>query len=579
MAPSTARVHFSWWPHAHHAVYACCLAVLVLSALLIGRNVTLWFDEATYFVNIRDARWDQLFGLLPFYDQAAPVGYSAILKIMQAVFGLNEILLRLPSFVALALIGVVASQFPGISKLERALFCILLLSSSTLFQYSAYMKHYVWEFFFIILVMSQNIPESPVYRRPLLRVSCLFIAIICSVQAALTLAALGLTVALREIGPLLWNWRSWAAGGERTALWRKRIHDGFVMLLPLILGSIVEIVKYVLVAREATTIVVENYKYTFDFGYAYQEGYLEFYTASIYNIIRFNFGESELSAFLFLSMFLVGMAYAIYRRRKEASTFALLIVIALLLNAAGFYPLLPGRYSLALVLSLSFFMALGVAALAEPLGPGVKLIAAAAFAIVCTVTPIEVTMLHQGQQARQLLAEVRSQLDGKMPQPRAILLTLGSQPLVDAYLGPFGDPAACHNSSPKVLGWTNRCSQLRQRGKDYAFVGSHTPWFIMNYIAHVSFGKGVRDVEASTVRTWTADYIDFLFRQACTVPSATIAISHLTRSFARAIDERFMAGGTVEKEIDENRRGEEGMGDGIVLRWRRATDGAGGCNS
>ena len=578
---TSARVpaHPYSWLSASRIVYACCLAIMLLSGILIIRNVTLWYDEAMYYVNIRDASWRELLLGLPFYDQAAPFGYSAVLKIIQSLFGMNEILLRLPSLAGLACIAIVASRLPGLSALERALFCILLVSSSVVFEYSTYMKHYVWEFFFMILVVSQNIPESLVYRRPILRTFCLLVATVFSFQLVIVIAAVGLTAALREAKSIL-AMRAIAgdAGQGAPASTRKRLRDSSIVLLPLILISVVEVAKYVLVTRGASAIILTNYRYAVDFGYIDQQGMFEFYAVQMLGIFWYHFVEVPMSIVVFLASLVLGIAMAVYRRRGVSIGFFLLLAVVITLNAIGFYPLLPGRFTVLLVLPFAFFMALGMAEVVERLGRRGRIVAVSAVAMLCTIGPVLVAMRPPGQHARQLLAAARSQLDATPAPSGIVLLTIGSEPLLDAYFGPFGDRSACMMSPARILGWTNRCAVLRQPGKDKGFAGSDTPWFIMNDIGHVMFGLPVRHVDASVVEHWTADYVDFLFRQVCAVPDAIVLVSHLRRSFTQQLQDRFAHAGTLRIEVDETRRTDGKSGDGIVLRWHRTKDGNEGCD-
>jgi len=572
MTSARVQAHPRSWVDESRIVYGCCLAIMLLSGILILRNVPLWYDETAYYVNIRDASWRELLFGLPFYDQAAPFGYSAVLKTIQAAFGMNEILLRLPSLLGWASIAIVASRFPGLSALERALFCILIVSSSVIFEYSTYMKHYVWEFFFLLLVVSQNIPESPVYRRPVFRTLCLLIASVFSFQVAIVIAAVGLTVAVREALPILARGIAGSGGQGARLLTRERIRDVSIALMPLVFITVVEVAKYVLVTKGASAIILTNYRYAVDFGYLDRQGVLEFYAVQMFAIFWYHFVEVPVSMVVLLASLFLGMAIAIYRRRTVSIAFFMLLAVAIALNAAGFYPLLPGRFTLLLALPLAFFMALGMAEVAGRLGPRFRIAAVAGIAILCTAGPVLMAMRPLGQHTRQLLAVARSQLNATSAPASAVLLTVGSQPLVDAYFGPFGDRTACVVSLPGMLGWTNRCAILRRPGKDAGFVGSDTPWFIVNDIGHAMFGLPIRHVDASTVARWTADYADFLFRQACTVPDAVVLVSHFRRSFIPQLEDRFARAGTLRLESDETRRTDGRSGDGIVLRWRRTRD-------
>src|SRR3974390_2634127 len=132
-------------------------ASLLIACIAIYKaipHLTLWFDEATYFVNVRDISWYEILKPLPFYNIVAPFGYTAVLKLVYQLVGLNEYALRAPSLVAYAGVFMVAMGFPSLTRLERAAFSVILCSSFVLLDYSFQAKHYLLELFFIVLLIA-----------------------------------------------------------------------------------------------------------------------------------------------------------------------------------------------------------------------------------------------------------------------------------------------------------------------------------------------------------------------------------------------------------------------------------------
>ena len=128
-------------------ILTLAVAVVLIAAVKAVPYVTLWFDEAAFFVNIRDTAWADVLRPLAYYDQAAPFGYVVLTKLLYQVFGLNEYVLRAPSLLAFVGVLLLSARFPGLNRLEAALFSLILLSSQILLQYSFQTKPYLVEFF------------------------------------------------------------------------------------------------------------------------------------------------------------------------------------------------------------------------------------------------------------------------------------------------------------------------------------------------------------------------------------------------------------------------------------------------
>lgn len=118
------------------------VAALGLRIALYGRHYPLEFDESMLAVNLREASWGQMFHALPFYDQAAPIGYLLGSKLLAALFGYSDWGMRLFSLVSsvIALIAFARSQ--AFTALEKVFVLLFFSVSTACIQYGQEGKQY-----------------------------------------------------------------------------------------------------------------------------------------------------------------------------------------------------------------------------------------------------------------------------------------------------------------------------------------------------------------------------------------------------------------------------------------------------
>jgi hypothetical protein len=264
---------------------------------------------------------------------------------------------------------------------------------------------------------------------------------------------------------------------------------------------------------------------------------------------------------------IAGAVVSVYIRARLAIVFAVLALAPIGMNLLHVFPLLPGRHSLIMMPALAYFASLGVSVAVENVGGWSRVGGIIAVVMLCMVSTVRAGLEPFGQQGRQLVNLVQDHLSQGDP----IVVTMGSQPLIDAYLNP-APRQSCNVGLKNVLGWTNRCSIRRDTVDSLAFTGPQTPWFVMNYIAHQSLGFEVRNTEVSMVEQWRQSYFQFVLGQSCKTSSALIAIIHLGPVFVEELRGVFTKSGTITDVLDEWRR--RYLTDGRVLEWHRSTDGA-----
>ena len=137
----------------HLLPLALIAAVVAGYALRLVHPPTLWLDEAMLIVNVRDIAWRNLFAPLPFYDQAAPIAYVALLKLIHGLAGLHEALLRLPSLAALLVTLALIARLPGTCRTTRVLAAALLAGSFVTARIATDVKPYMFEALFAFAMM------------------------------------------------------------------------------------------------------------------------------------------------------------------------------------------------------------------------------------------------------------------------------------------------------------------------------------------------------------------------------------------------------------------------------------------
>jgi hypothetical protein len=541
-----------------YLLIAACAVALICALLKTSANHTLWYDEVTLYVNLRDTPFSDLFGMLPFYDQAAPPLYNIVGSALARLAGLNEFLLRLPSLLALAGIGALALNFPRMEKRQRAAFCLASVTSYTLLSYSVQAKHYALEMLVIYLALYVGLAPLRGCAGAALRLLAFLLLSLASFLAPLVLGAI-------IVFQLADAWRAERQEGAAPGV-AALASRHMTRVLPLVIGGVATLAVYFLISRNISDFQFQNYRYTYDPGYS-RGNALAFYFGALRSMMD---SHRATLGMLSIALFAVGMATAAWRRTRLALPFLALLLAPLLLNLLGAFPLIGGRYSLILLPSIAYFVSLGIATLLEMLEGRWRWAGAAFVAALFLFIPVRWLMTPSGQESRQVIEAVRTRLDAGQP----VLSTLGAQPLIDAYLGPFGGPA-CTGHPPALLGWTNRCSIARKDQSPPGFIGLPTAWIYMNYIGHVAMGGAVFDLPRATAEVWIDDYLRFLRQQACGTEDALIALSHLTLDFRERLVKTLESAGTVTLVLDSDpsRKLED---DGALLKWVRLP-GSPGC--
>lgn len=536
---------------------AACGVALICALLKMSANHTLWYDEVTLYVNLRDTPFAGLFSTLPFYDQAAPPLYNMVGGTLVRLVGPNEFLLRLPSLLALAGIGALALTFPAMEKRQRAAFCLASVASYTLLSYSVQAKHYALEMLFIYLALYVGLAPLRGYAGVALRLPAFLLLSLASFLAPVVLGAI-------IVFQLADAWRAERQGGAAPGLAAfARRH--MTRVLPLAVSGVAVLAVYVLISRDVSAFQFQNFRYTYDAGYA-RGNVLAFYVGALRSMMD---SHRATLGLLSIALFALGLATAAWRRARLALPFLALLLAPLLLNLVGMFPLIGGRHSLILLPSIAYFVSLGISTLLGMLAARWRWAGAAVGAALFLFIPVRWLMTPSGQESRQVVDAVRAQLAAGRP----VLTTLGAQPLIDAYLGPFEGPA-CTGHPPELLGWTNRCSVTRASQSQPGFIGEPTAWITMNYIGHVVMGGAVFDTPRATVEVWIDDYLRFLRQQACGTDDALIALSHLTHAFRERLVKTLESAGTVTLVLDSS-PSRKLEGDGALLKWVRLPDSPG----
>ncbi len=131
------------WSAETAAITALCLVGIVLRLYFFSLGRSLWFDEAMLALNIVDRSWGDLFKPLDF-NQAAPVGFLLLQKIVVRVLGGSDYALRiiplLAGVISVPLMGAVARAYLG--KQHVLVPLALFALSPRLIYYAGEVKQY-----------------------------------------------------------------------------------------------------------------------------------------------------------------------------------------------------------------------------------------------------------------------------------------------------------------------------------------------------------------------------------------------------------------------------------------------------
>ncbi len=547
---------------------AAAVAPLVVVSIDATRPLTLWFDEATFFVNARDAAWfDLVSRSLPYYDQASPPGYTALVKILYELAGLREWLLRLPSLLAYFGIFWIAVRFPGLGRMERTIFALAILCSNVLLLYSFQVKHYVVEQMFTLLLLRELIrfaDSGGRSWRDLLVASCVALPFVVAMPVLLVAAA-----SILGVSRIQRTWRcratALAAAGPSDA---PGVTDARTLWPALLTVVALSLAFHASVVRN-TLAPLANYRYALDFGFAdgFDPG---FYVRRPMGILISHYLDSPLVLSIITVVSLVGVVRVVSRGSAAGWLMASIPLAVLTLNIAGLFPLLPGRHSLVLLPSIAYVIAVGTSLGYERFRSPAASVIPLAVVVCLIVSPLAFGRTIHGQQSGKTVAFVREMLSRPAMSEGGLLVTLGSEPILDAYLGESapGWAAACGATLPTVT-WTDRCSAVRTGNVMPDFQGQSTQWYLMNYIAHASGDGRIRptDVSGHRIERATRDYLRFLRQSACQARTAIIASVHLGSRFRNMLVAELERSGHLETVLDENRSA--ASSDGSVWRFVR----------
>lgn len=514
------------WHKERWLQIAPCLVLLLLASSTVAAYIvapTFWFDEATFLVNVRDVQWHDILQPLPFYDQASPFLFIALEKLLYTIFGMSEHALRAPSLLAYCAMAVLALRFPGLKLAEKLIFAISLCAGVVVADYAIQAKHYLVEMLSLFLMLFVYL--QPAERTPptLVRLGVVLLAIGAAPTAPIVIT--GLLVGL-----------------VADELWRKKGPFRFQSLVaqlrflaPLIVGGIVNGIFYIVYLKPAADAQVQVYRYTFDYGFADGASFPLFVLRRLFTIVAEQYHPIGVLVAAFAA---IGAIFSFRRYPRHAAVFTAILLVVIFLNSLGLFPLLVGRFSFVLLPTLAFFVAIGVASAADKLAswlPSMALVTLVAIILAAPALRWIVFKPH-GQQANRSLAVVADRLHAGATDDKPILVTMGSQPVIDAYFGPFGARLACTDSPAGMVGWTDRCSHRRRPASQESFANAQTPWYVMNYIAHVSFGENEKDVPPAVVSQWTDEYTNFMAQQICAHRSVYLFNVHLRKSFVDRIE-------------------------------------------
>lgn len=171
--------------------------VLRLSQFLSNRS--LWLDEVLIALNVRERSLSDLLGPLS-YHQAAPVGFTLLVKAVVTLFGENDYTYRLAPLVcglaALPLIYIVARRLVGPNAALVAL-GLLALSDPAIY-YAAELKPYSGDLFVALLLVAAcpaDLSQGLSVRRGLVLAAAGALAPLFSFPAVFVTAGMGLALA------------------------------------------------------------------------------------------------------------------------------------------------------------------------------------------------------------------------------------------------------------------------------------------------------------------------------------------------------------------------------------------------
>ena len=469
------------------------LVALTFAALLVRLCLrhTLWYDEAMLVTNIAEGTLGDLFGPLPFYDQAAPQLYLLLLKAVHGVFGVNEIALRMPAWLAAAAaVFILVRWMPGLDALERACAAAVLIGGYTFAYLTTEAKPYTGEVLVSCALMAFFQSTGPLPLPAVLtRLGVLLVAMASASTFPLVALAVGAQAHLRGVRK---------PGDIRRLVLPRLASTGWIFAA----AGIVYVLYYLLHIKPAYQAILGNFGYTYEsFGYARTASYPVWLVAKVWEILESHYAIISIVVLAAIPLGLLplrgrGTAYPV----QAGVLFAAMIG----LNAIGVFPILPARFSVFILPWLAVFAGAGMAMLLARLTDRVvQLLAATGLALVVMVPALVSIVSPITHPAGRSVALLRSAPAGP------IMVTVSAQPAFDIYVKPPVGAGADRCMAPSVLGYTNRCRALKAPG-DGVFVGRDTKWYLLNYASVI--GRGLEPVgfPGPSPRAFVDSYLDWL---------------------------------------------------------------------
>jgi hypothetical protein len=530
------------------------LTLLAHLLRLLARH-TFWYDEAMLLNNIADGTLGDLFGPLPFYDQAAPQLYLLLLKALHSVFGVNEIAWRLPSWLAgAAAIGITARAMPGVTALERAAAAAVLAGGITFAYLTTEAKQYTVEILCSCVMMAFLSHAGGSMRAHVARFGVLLIAMLSASTFPLAALAVGATVMLQGLRPAALQSPS---NFVQTVVQRMQA-GGWIFAA----AGVIYVIYYALHIRGAYEALLRNFGYTYQgFGFVRDGSYPLWLIEKVWSIVESHYGVLAIAV---IALALFGAVRIRGRALPYVTQAAVLFAAMVVLNRAGIYPLLPARFSMFMMPWLAVLAGIGIADLLTRIQDrGFQMMAAVAVTILI-LFPSAVYIANPNEhQARQSIDLLRG------ADRSSVMVTVSSQPVFDLYVQPRVPARVDRCRAPGVIGYTNRCRALKAAG-DGITISSDTKWYLLNYAAIV--GRGVEPVgfPGPDPQAFARTYVDWLVAQVPVNKPVLLftAPQTLNDTDAGPLQARLKSIATVERARDE-RRTPNAARAGLVDRVQR----------
>ena len=502
---------------------------------LLARH-TFWYDEAMLLTNIAEADFGALFGPLPFYDQAAPQLYILLLRGLHAIFGVNEIALRLPSWLAgAAAVWIMARAMPGLTALERACAAAVLAGGITFAYLMTEAKQYTFEILGSAALMAMVQRPGTTLRTQLGRLGLLLVAMLSASTFPLAAFAVGAAFLLHGVR---------RPADAVPTIGAKLRSGGWIFAI----AGLIYVLYYAAHIRPAYEALLRNFGYTYQgFGFVRGGSYPFWLAGNLWSTIESHYG---ILAIIILAAAVVGIWRLRGRGLPYLTQAAALAAAMIALNMAGIYPLLPARFSMFAMPWLALLAGCGIAFGLSRVGDrGMQMIAAAAVTGLVLFPSLVYINAPSEHQARRSIAQLMN------ARGSPVMVTVSSQPVFDLYLKPHASAAGARRcQAPAIIGYTNRCRALKGDG-DGRSVDANTKWYLLNYAAII--GRGVEPVgfPGPDPKAFASAYVDWLVRQVPAGRAVLLFTAPHTPEDTDAdpLQARLKAAMTVERLLDERR--------------------------